>query len=67
MLNENGKYIFGVCKVNEKGQIVIPKEVREMYNINAGDGLLILGDSKGIALIKTEIFSSLAEQVLEDK
>ena len=67
MLSENGKYIFGVSKVNEKGQIVIPKEVREMYNINAGDGLIILGDSKGIALIKTEIFSTLAEQVLGDK
>ena len=67
MLTENQKHLFGVCKVNEKGQIVIPKEVREMYNINAGDGLLILGDSKGIALIKTEIFSTLTEQVLGDK
>ncbi len=67
MLSENGKHIFGVCKVNEKGQIVIPKEVREMYKISAGDGLLLLGDNKGIALIKTEIFSSLAEQMLEDK
>lgn len=66
MLSENGKHIFGVCKVNEKGQIVIPKEARELYNINAGDGLLILGDSKGVALVKTEIFSDFAEKILKD-
>ena len=61
------KYLFGICKVNEKGQIVIPKEVREMYKIKAGDSLLLLGDNKGIALVKTEVFSEFTEQMLEDK
>lgn len=37
MLSKDNKHIFGVCKVGEKGQIVIPKEARELYQIKAGD------------------------------
>ena len=48
----NGKYIFGVVKVGERGQIVIPKEARELYEIKAGDSLMVLGDQKGIAMLK---------------
>ncbi len=63
-MQEKGKYIFGVCKVNEKGQIVIPKEARKIFNINSGDLLLLLGDEKrGLALIKTEI---VTDKVFED-
>ncbi|MEE1043682.1 MAG: AbrB/MazE/SpoVT family DNA-binding domain-containing protein, partial [Clostridia bacterium] len=39
-----GKYVFGTAKVGEKGQIVIPKEARDIFNIKPGDNLLILGD-----------------------
>ena len=39
MVEDNGKYIFGVVKVGERGQIVIPKEAREVYGIKAGDSL----------------------------
>ncbi len=67
MQGENGKYIFGVCKVGERGQIVIPKEARDMYNIKAGDSLLLLGDKKGMALVKTEVFSAITEEILGDK
>ena len=67
MQGENGKYIFGVCKVGERGQIVIPKEARDMYNIKAGDNLLLLGDKKGMALVKTEVFSAITEEILGDK
>lgn len=49
-----GKHIFGVVKVGEKGQIVIPKKARELFDIKPGDGLVILGDEQqGMALIKT--------------
>ena len=67
-MNENkGKYIFGVCKVGEKGQIVIPKEAREVFGIKPGDSLLLLGDKKkGLAVIKTEIFQSVADEILGD-
>ncbi|MBR5911944.1 MAG: AbrB/MazE/SpoVT family DNA-binding domain-containing protein [Bacteroidales bacterium] len=61
---ENGKYIFGVVKVGERGQIVIPKEAREVYGINAGDSLLVLGDSKGMAVVKTEIFQDKIDEML---
>ena len=61
---ENGKYIFGVVKVGERGQIVIPKEAREVYDIKAGDNLLVLGDSKGMAVLKTEIFQDKIDEML---
>ena len=64
MLEEQGKYIFGVVKVGDRGQIVIPKDARELYGIKAGDSLLILGDKKGMAVVKTEIFQDKIDEVL---
>jgi AbrB family looped-hinge helix DNA binding protein len=64
MLKENDKYIFGVVKVGERGQIVIPKEAREVYEIKAGDSLLVLGDSRGMAVLKTEIFQDKIDEML---
>lgn len=66
MFTEKGKYIFGVVKVGEKGQIVIPKEAREVYGIKAGDNLLLLGDKKGMAVLKTEIFQDKINEMLEE-
>ncbi len=66
MQEKNGKYIFGVVKISDKGQIVIPKDVRKMYNLQAGDSLMLLGDKNGIAMVKTEIFQDLVGQVMED-
>jgi len=60
----NGKFIFGVVKVGERGQIVIPKEAREQYGIKAGDSLMVLGDDKGIAMLKTEVFQSILNQAM---
>lgn len=58
--NENdGKFLFGICKVNEKGQIVIPKNARDVFGIKAGDSLILLGDvNKGMALVKAETFEA---------
>ena len=64
MQEENGKFIFGVVKVGDKGQIVIPKEARTVYNIKPGDALLLLGDQKGMALLKTEIFQNAIDQAM---
>ena len=45
-----GKYAWSV-KVGDKGQIVIPKEAREVFDINPGDTIVLLGDVKrGIAI-----------------
>ena len=52
-----GKHIFGTTKINDRGQIVIPKKARELFGIHNGDSLVVLGDeTEGIALIKAEIF-----------
>ncbi len=48
-----GKHVFGITKVGEKGQIVIPAKARKIFDIQPGDNLIILGDeSQGIAIIK---------------
>ena len=65
MQEQEGKYIFGVVKVGDKGQIVIPKDARKIYDIKPGDALLMLGDQKGIALLKTGIFQSAIDQAME--
>lgn len=50
----DGKFVFGIVKVGERGQVVIPKYAREVFKINSGDKLVVLGDTKqgGIALAK---------------
>lgn len=65
MEENNGKYLFGVVKVGDKGQIVIPKDARKQYDIKPGDSLMLVGDNNGMALIKTEVFQTLVGQVME--
>ena len=64
MQEKDGKYIFGVVKVGDKGQIVIPKDARQVYGIKPGDALIMLGDERGIALLKTEIFQNAIDQAI---
>lgn len=65
MQEKDGKYIFGVVKVGDKGQIVIPRDARKIYGITPGDALILLGDEKGMALLKTEIFQNAIDQAME--
>lgn len=66
MDNNQGKQIFGVVRIGDKGQIVIPKEAREVFGLKPGDSLLVLGDiSKGIALVKTKVFDDAVEDVFK--
>ena len=61
-----GKHIFGTVKVGERGQIVIPKEAREMFDINPGDILLVLGDEEhGIAVVKADVMQEVAIKILK--
>lgn len=47
-----GKFFFGSVVVGERGQIVIPKEARDLFNIKPGDKLLILGDEeRGLGIL----------------
>ena len=60
-----GKHLFGNVKVGERGQIVIPKEAREVFDIKPGDKLVVLGDEgQGIALVKESVFMAGVEAAL---
>lgn len=48
----DGKYVFGIVKVGERGQVVIPKHARNVYDIKPGDKLLVVGDARGMAFAK---------------
>ncbi|MGZ9698174.1 helix-turn-helix domain-containing protein [Bacillus safensis] len=59
-----GKHIFGLVKVGERGQIVIPKKAREVFSICPGDSLLMLGDeAQGIAIVRNEDFLQFADEI----
>ena len=62
-MENNGKYIW-TTKVSNKGQIVIPKEARDVFNINEGDTLIMFGDTeKGIAIAKYSDYLKFAEAI----
>lgn len=60
----NFKRVFGTAKVGDRGQIVIPKEARELFHIRPGDTLLILGEEdKGLIVSRPELLRDLADQI----
>ena len=60
----NNKYV-GIAKVGEKGQIVIPKEARDMFDIKPGDSIVVLCDKKkGMALIKSNIIEDTMDKIM---
>ena len=60
-----GKHIFGTVRVGERGQIVLPKQARDVFKIKPGDMLVVLGDEEpehpGIALMKEDFFLGIAQ------
>lgn len=57
MITPKGKHFFGSVTMNERGQIVIPKKAREVFQLSPGDSLICLGDvEQGMALIKADGF-----------
>ncbi len=62
----DNRFIVSV-KVGPKGQITIPKEAREMFDIKEGDTLMVLGDNSrgGIALIKADSFYKIMEEQMK--
>ena len=62
-----GKYAW-TATVGEKGQIVIPKQAREVFDIKPGDTLLLLGDvQRGIAIMPKEAFADLFGAAFDEK
>lgn len=77
MNKPNGKNAWTV-KIGEKGQFVIPKEARDMFDIHPGDTILVLGDAeRGIAIPPKDMMNkyismifgemSMGEEQLGDK
>ena len=60
------RFIVSV-KVGEKGQIIVPKEAREMFDISPGDTLMILGDKeRGLAIMKSDqVYELMTKGVLK--
>ena len=59
---------IGICKVGEKGQIVIPKEARDMFDIKPGDSIIVLCDKKkGMALVKSNVIEDFADNIINGK
>ena len=57
-----GKHIFGMVKVGDKGQIVIPAKARKVFGIEPGDNLIILGDeAQGLAILMEKNFLKLMQ------
>ncbi len=60
-----GKSIWGTVTVNDRGQIVIPKDARDRYGFTGGARLIVVGDEVGIALIPVETFEMGMKKVME--
>ena len=67
MNTPKGKYIWTVT-VGKKGQIVIPKQAREIFDIKPGDNLIILADEeRGIAIPPKSEFETIHKNIFGDK
>ncbi|MDE5562729.1 MAG: AbrB/MazE/SpoVT family DNA-binding domain-containing protein [Clostridiales bacterium] len=67
MMSNQGKYVW-TTKITSKGQIVIPKQAREVFGLNEGDTLILLGDvERGIAIAKYDDYLKFAEAIFKAK
>ena len=63
---EKNTHFMSTLKVGPKGQIVIPKEIRDMFQIKPGDNLIIMAASrKGIALHRQNVLEKMAQAIFE--
>jgi len=59
-----GKHAFGIVKVGDKGQIVIPAKARKIFDINPGDSLIVLGDEEqGLAMVPEKKFTEFMAKI----
>ena len=67
MKTPKGKHLFGLVTVGSKGQIVIPKKARDLFGIEPGDSLVLVGDEKeGLAIITNERVSRMLQNILKE-
>lgn len=59
-----GKHIFGTVKLNDHGQVVIPKKARAMFQLQPGDEMVVLGDeAEGLAMIRADVFEARLQKL----
>ena len=64
---DNERYYMASVRLGPTGQIVIPKDAREMFGLEPGDQLVLLADrKKGIALQTTDKFNPMMRRVFEE-
>lgn len=64
---QKGKHIFGVVTMGDRGQIVIPRRARKVFDLNPGDRLLVLGDeAQGLAMVKEKDFMNIVNAMRQD-
>ena len=62
----NGKYAWMV-KIGEKGQFVIPKDARDMFDLQPGTTILVLGDAvRGIAILPRQAQSEFISRIFKE-
>ena len=62
----NGRYAWMV-KIGEKGQFVIPKEARDLFDLQPGNEILVLGDEKrGLAILPKEMQSEYIARIFSE-
>ena len=59
-----GKNIWGSVTISDRGQIVIPKGARDLFNLTGGQRLIVMSDERGIALIPAETFEGIIEKAV---
>lgn len=66
MKHPEGKYAWMV-KIGEKGQFVIPKEARDIFDLQPGSSILVLGDEKrGLAILPRDMQSRYISMIFAD-
>jgi len=67
MMNIHGGKYAWMVKIGEKGQFVIPKEARELFNLQPGNEILVLGDEKrGLAILPRELQQEYIQRIFSE-
>ena len=61
----NGKNIWGLVTINDRGQLVIPKGARDKFGLTGGQRLIVAGDEVGIALVPADVFEEKLKKAME--
>ena len=66
-MNIHGDKYAWMVKIGEKGQFVIPKEAREMFELQPGEEILVLGDTKkGIVILPKSKQQDMIKQIFSE-